>query len=283
MALKISLNDRRSRNNGFTLIELLVVIAIIAILAAILFPVFAQAREKARQISCLSNVRQLGLANLQYVQDFDEMTPIVLKGTAPSTAEYVLLYPYYKSSKVMYCPDGDSHGGGVPSASLGVPFSGSDPDTGYGYNWGPLIYAGGGLHGGETTDAAGVVIQQGISIAKIVSPADVFVYGDSYDTYRPTMGADWVLDSFKGGSQSGVRHGGRWNVCFADGHAKNIKFVFGTIGGHRYGFPADTKMRADYCADPSEVIDLTDYSLPATPCGDIVDTHLVPNITLYPN
>src|SRR5580704_601587 len=61
-----------SRRRGFTLIELLVVIAIIGILAAILFPVFASAREKARQITCLSNLRQIGLASLQYVQDYDE-------------------------------------------------------------------------------------------------------------------------------------------------------------------------------------------------------------------
>src|SRR5688572_32605433 len=70
-------NQRRvhGRRAGFTLIELLVVIAIIAILAAILFPVFAQAREKARQAGCMSNCKQLGLASNMYAQDYDEMLP----------------------------------------------------------------------------------------------------------------------------------------------------------------------------------------------------------------
>ncbi len=84
--------------NGFTLIELLVVIAIIAILAAILFPVFASAREKARQTSCLNNEKQLSLAIMQYSQDFDELVP-----RAPYWEE--MTYPYVKLTKVFVCPD----------------------------------------------------------------------------------------------------------------------------------------------------------------------------------
>src|SRR5436305_5829833 len=79
----------RKQNRAFTLIELLVVIAIIAILAAILFPVFAQAREKARSISCLSNTKQLGLAVMMYVQDYDETFPLAFSaaslGATPTT------------------------------------------------------------------------------------------------------------------------------------------------------------------------------------------------------
>jgi prepilin-type N-terminal cleavage/methylation domain-containing protein/prepilin-type processing-associated H-X9-DG protein len=95
------------KKQGFTLIELLVVIAIIAILAAILFPVFAKVREKARQISCVSNQKQLDLAVLQYVQDYDETFPngaTTVTNPIGATGIFSQIYTYTKSSPVTSCP-----------------------------------------------------------------------------------------------------------------------------------------------------------------------------------
>jgi prepilin-type N-terminal cleavage/methylation domain-containing protein/prepilin-type processing-associated H-X9-DG protein len=96
--------------NGFTLIEILVVIAIIAVLAAILFPVFATVREKARQVACASNEKQLGLGLLQYAQDYDEYLPcgstgVGLSGDGRGIGWAGQMYPYLKSSQVYVCPD----------------------------------------------------------------------------------------------------------------------------------------------------------------------------------
>lgn len=119
------INSQRSptmkRSHGFTLIELLVVIAIIAILAAILFPVFARAREKARQTQCASNEKQLGIAILQYIQDYDETLPHASIGTYFPGAAHTqatwrtFIYPYVKSTQVYYCPSWvqENHGGSL--------------------------------------------------------------------------------------------------------------------------------------------------------------------------
>ena len=102
---------------GFTLIELLVVIAIIAILAAILFPVFAKAREKARQSSCLSNLKQLGLAALSYAQDYDEtMMYHRCSSLYPAACYWEEAYPYMKNSQLLKCPSNSTYrtsGGGL--------------------------------------------------------------------------------------------------------------------------------------------------------------------------
>ncbi|MBC8143513.1 MAG: DUF1559 domain-containing protein, partial [Armatimonadetes bacterium] len=118
----------KTTRSGFTLIELLVVIAIIAILAAILFPVFAQAREKARQTSCLSNMKQIGLGLVQYVQDYDELNPTAYfhkafnpasGGTALGYIHWsALLQPYIKSNQIWVCPS-DQLGGHAPTCFTG--------------------------------------------------------------------------------------------------------------------------------------------------------------------
>jgi prepilin-type N-terminal cleavage/methylation domain-containing protein len=102
------------QKRGFTLIELLVVIAIIAILAAILFPVFAQAREQARKTTCLSNTKQIGIAVLMYVQDYDEQYPLVTDDMDSIDPNHFftwedLVQPYVKNYSLMLCPDSTFH------------------------------------------------------------------------------------------------------------------------------------------------------------------------------
>ena len=119
-----------SRRAGFTLIELLVVIAI---LAAILFPVFAKAREKARQSSCLSNLKQIGLAEMQYEQDYDEMTASYSSHPG-STAQYVwydMLAPYMKNTQLLKCPSGT--GTGVSHYGPNITNVGTNGSTGQAY------------------------------------------------------------------------------------------------------------------------------------------------------
>jgi prepilin-type N-terminal cleavage/methylation domain-containing protein len=94
----------RKQQCGFTLIELLVVIAIIAILAAILFPVFAQAREKARQSACLSNCKQIGLAVMMYAEDWDQSYPLFAYHPKHEPMWYQMIQPYLKSENVFTCP-----------------------------------------------------------------------------------------------------------------------------------------------------------------------------------
>jgi len=97
---------RHDRHHGFTLIELLVVIAIIAILASILFPVFARAREKAREASCISNEKQIGTALMMYASDYDEELPLAASATAdgPPGTLNTIIEPYVKNSQIWRCP-----------------------------------------------------------------------------------------------------------------------------------------------------------------------------------
>src|SRR5262249_4986468 len=208
------------RKGGFTLIELLVVIAIIAILAAILFPVFAQARAKARAISCLSNCKQSGLAYAMYVQDYDEVSPKMGFGVD----WWSLIYPYTKNLQLYYCPDRLDRD---TQDSLGLHL---DHLSGYGYNWGPLGWRGGGLLEAQQDDPQrpGHSYIPGKALAAITYPAQVFAFGDSYDTPRQTLGIGFALCTYNGVTNAALRHqGGQWNFAFVDGHAKSVKMKGG--------------------------------------------------------
>lgn len=268
-----------SRKTGFTLIELLVVIAIIAILAAILFPVFAQARAKARGISCLSNVKQVGTAFAMYVQDYDETTPAVWgrsgdcqpSGLNCSQEWWFGLFPYIKNIDLLYCPertDGGPDDYNAYGQALGIKHF-----AGYGYNWGPIGWRGGGLLGIQLRNAAGQSYINGKSLAAISFPAQMYSFGDTYDTPRMTVGIGFSCDSWNGTANAQLRHtGGQFNYAYVDGHAKSVKvragYMTGAFNG-RFLMPANTDQSAyAYCANPDEIINNAGASPDGTPVPD---------------
>ena len=241
-------NQHRStpRNSAFTLIELLVVIAIIAILAAILFPVFAQARESARKTSCTSNLKQLGTGLLMYTQDYDETFPCVTGNNYPPTVGIpsddqtwvyndilVLMQPYVKNYQVYFCPDRPRKVGS--NGDFCNPGAISQFVWGYGYNW-SSGYGPGGNPQSLWNKGDGCVQAQndvgtlpGRSIASVNQPAQFIVLGDTGDTPRQTLYTS-VFDTrcspssgWNSDLPTGARHQGGNNFTFSDGHAKWYK------------------------------------------------------------
>lgn len=220
------MHTNTTRRSAFTLIELLVVIAIIAILASILFPVFARARENARRTSCISNLKQMGLATMQYTQDYDEGLPVSLysvpngynypdgKEWWPDTLYWPqMIYPYHKSSQVFFCPSS-------PDSNR------TDPRRlNYGANEVVIAYP---------------ATSTPLKVAAIISPASTYMMMDASDIrinpthanaavspyYLPGLGeasgsCPTTINNYKD-CMSG-RHFGGVSVAFADGHVKWLK------------------------------------------------------------
>jgi len=239
-------------DKGFTLIELLVVIAIIAILAAILFPVFAQAKEAAKRTSCLSNTKELGTAFLMYVNDYDDTNMNMGSGDYTNR-----LYPYVKNDGVFLCPDRTDQD--AVEAVNGV--TNTPRSVGYGYNWGPIQRRGGGMLLGQQPDPnnPGGSYIPGINQSAIVATAQMAVFVDTYDTPRITGDFTFLLCTWGGASNSQLRHNGNFNVAFADGHGKLVKMVAGRTPGAEGGMfaiPANmTQQAAWWCSDPTQTFD----------------------------
>lgn len=221
------------QKRGFTLIELLVVIAIIAILAAILFPVFARARENARRTSCLSNLKQIGLGVMQYTQDYDELypqtvqtnhTPINIPGLTNLSFSsvgqvwswYQMLYPYTKSTQVYLCPSSGAgtsvHGGHYGSNQHMMPY----------YDRPPIPLA------GVVAPASTYIVMDAgyymMAYTRAWNPNNAW-YLPGSSKYNGLSAAtqgigQTAAEAYRAKDYENGRHFGSVNVVFADGHVK---------------------------------------------------------------
>jgi prepilin-type N-terminal cleavage/methylation domain-containing protein/prepilin-type processing-associated H-X9-DG protein len=268
--------NRRTRSTarcGFTLIELLVVIAIIAILAAILFPVFAQARAAARKATCVSNLHQLTTCFLMYAQDYDETWITTSKGYSNASnpcasdnsdrldANY-RVQPYVKNFQIFFCPERNQD----LDPSFATPLNPTGRYIGYALNYGPYHNrAGFGVFRASTQYINGSPFPlncqhsfPGRSMAQFENPAEFAVQMDTNDSPQFTNAP---YDMCQRGTSPQtclpeIRHSGMYTVTYADGHAKSIKWKPYTTPIDGYWFmPSKQQDLLSFCYNPDARVD----------------------------
>jgi prepilin-type N-terminal cleavage/methylation domain-containing protein/prepilin-type processing-associated H-X9-DG protein len=223
----------RNTRRAFTLIELLVVIAIIAILASILFPVFARARENARRSSCQSNLKQIGLGLLQYTQDYDEKLVQAFNNSNGETYYMGLIYPYVKSTQLFFCPSDSTSQSDATAfkADATSPGGTTGRATSYGLNLGYYTLTGTlrGPAGGPTSPVSEAMLATPTTTVWAADTAGGNgTAGDIYFFWE--AGGPRVLNeqpprlAYNVGYQGvAARHLETANVLWCDGHVKAMK------------------------------------------------------------
>jgi prepilin-type N-terminal cleavage/methylation domain-containing protein/prepilin-type processing-associated H-X9-DG protein len=257
---KEKLSMSRKVRNGFTLIELLVVIAIIAILAAILFPVFAQAREKARSTSCLSNTKQIMTGIKMYTQDYDEQSLYNWYQARDQFGVYrtwmELINPYVKNAQVFYCPSGSKSASTYGATGCDIVTANYIIPTWIPYdyyNWfGVVMFA-----GFVTPNPSGCATRTTAvctSSEFVSSPAESAYMIEGYmAVYKTTLSPDFgsaCTIGFDVETNTKIwRHSEGANIAFCDGHSKwskGVSFMKNNSSKANYGgaqYPQSPSMR----------------------------------------
>jgi prepilin-type N-terminal cleavage/methylation domain-containing protein/prepilin-type processing-associated H-X9-DG protein len=224
-------NHKRS---AFTLIELLVVIAIIAILASILFPVFGRARENARRSSCQSNLKQIGLGVMQYVQDYDEKYPITC--TAPPDADYpdgsgnydgwfnygtwrYVIQPYLKNAQVFKCPSSKEHDPGIKYLNPDGSSAGVFPSSQWTYGVNEAVIKS-AYNLSATNTVFSVAGISGAALLPMIADCSFATFTGPQRVYNANHTNDPTYNAPNNIVEGFARHFNGANILFADGHVK---------------------------------------------------------------